>query len=87
MVAVIHRMMIPKKREISGKNTYLSELIIHPAMLSLSVEFLLGDGNVRAFFAMFDQLKLGGTEEDFHGVPLLQKTASFVTRFGIFNLA
>ena len=55
-------MMIPKKREISGKNIYLSELIIHPAMLSLSVEFLLGDGNVRAFFAAFDRLKLGGTE-------------------------
>jgi hypothetical protein len=55
-------MMIPKKREISGKNIYLSELIIHPAMLSLSAEFLLGDGNVRAFFAVFDQLKVGGTE-------------------------
>jgi hypothetical protein len=39
-----------------------SELIIHPAMLSLSAEFLLGDGNVRAFFAVFDQLKLGGNE-------------------------
>ena len=60
-------MMIPKKREISGKNIYLSELIIHPAMLNLSDEFLLGPGNVRAFFAMFDQVTVGGAEEDFHG--------------------
>ena len=55
-------MMIPKKREISGNTIYLSELIIHPAMLSLSVEFLLDDRNVRAI-AMFGYVNKGAKKD------------------------
>ena len=39
-----------------------SELIIHPAMLSLSVEFLPGDRNVRAI-AMFGYVKKGASKD------------------------